>query len=594
MIVPMKKITLLMADRHKTDNLQQLRSLGVVHIKHLRKPSSDNLRITDESISLIQNALDILRQYETKEVLRKIDWCESEVSQKVKEIISSAQKRDATRKDLQDIESELIWYKPWGGFDPAHLDELKIKGIFVKLYKALRSAKKHLKARNGVEIISEDKQYVYFAHMTADKEEKLEYEIQKLPQTGFDTLIEQKEKLSKSLGSVEALLKKDAPAAGCLKQHLQALNKRHNFLNVMEGMKKEEGFSYLQGFIPKEKIKAVTAFASDNGTGYLIEEPENLDEVPTLIKNPKWIDIIRPVFKFMNTVPGYEEYDISLVFLLFFSVFFAMLIGDAGYGLIFLAVTFLLRRKFKNVPVQPFALMYVLSAVTVCWGAITGTWFGAEQIAQIPFFNSLLIGKIDSFAGNNQNFMIFICFTIGIIHLSIAHLMRFVRMINSLKALAEIGWILVLWGLYFLAGKLVISRPLPGFAVYLLSGGAVLLVLFSNAQKNILKGIAVSAADIPLKIISSFADVVSYLRLFAVGYASVVLASTFNSMAANLGFNSVFTGLISALILFLGHGLNIVLGFMAVIVHGIRLNLLEFSGQMGMEWSGKEYSPFKE
>jgi len=100
--------------------------------------------------------------------------------------------------------------------------------------------------------------------------------------------------------------------------------------------------------------------------------------------------------------------------------------------------------------------------------------------------------------------------------------------------------------------------------------------------------------EVPLKIISSFGDIVSYIRLFAVGYASVVLASTFNDMAVSVGFNSIITSLAAALILFLGHGLNIILGFMAVIVHGVRLNMLEFSGQMGMEWSGKEYTPFKE
>ena len=103
-----------------------------------------------------------------------------------------------------------------------------------------------------------------------------------------------------------------------------------------------------------------------------------------------------------------------------------------------------------------------------------------------------------------------------------------------------------------------------------------------------------SLANIPLKIIGSFADVVSYLRLFAVGCATVVLASTFNDIVMGIGFNSIISGLMAAIILFLGHALNIVLAFMAVIVHGIRLNMLEFSGQMGMGWSGKEYAPFKE
>jgi V/A-type H+/Na+-transporting ATPase subunit I len=122
----------------------------------------------------------------------------------------------------------------------------------------------------------------------------------------------------------------------------------------------------------------------------------------------------------------------------------------------------------------------------------------------------------------------------------------------------------------------------------------VLLLVFSEPQKNILKAIVSSLTNIPLKIVGSFADIVSYLRLFAVGCATVVLASTFNDIVMGIGFNSIISGMIAAIILFLGHTLNIILGFMAVIVHGIRLNMLEFSGQMGMGWSGKEYSPFKE
>ena len=100
--------------------------------------------------------------------------------------------------------------------------------------------------------------------------------------------------------------------------------------------------------------------------------------------------------------------------------------------------------------------------------------------------------------------------------------------------------------------------------------------------------------DMPLSIISSFSDVVSYLRLFAVGSASVTVASSFNNMAIGGGIHSIVGGLIAALILFLGHSLNIMLGMMSVIVHGVRLNMLEFSGHLDMQWAGKKYQPFKE
>ena len=594
MIVKMKKITLLVLEKQRADALEGLRKLGIVHVKNIRTPSSENLRLTDEIISLMEDALGLLKAHKPKGVTKRIRWKPHETAEKVREIAHIAREQDALLKDLQDTESELLWYKPWGGFDPNDIKRFAKDGLFIKLYRANAKETTQLRQRKDIKIINSDKHYVYFSHLSADEKAKLNYERVKLPSESFSSLCVKKESIHKRLGEIEATYRLYAPATAYMEEHLKELDKRHNFLSVMHGMKEEGKFSYLQGFAPARNADSIKAFCKKEAIGYLLEEPDKPEEVPTLIQNPKWIDIIRPVFTFMSTVPGYKEYDISLIFLLFFSLFFAMLIGDAGYGLLFLITTFLVRRKFNKAPPQPFFLMYALSFATVCWGAVTGTWFGVESIARLPFFNSLVIEQISSFADNSQNFMIYICFTIGIIHLTIAHLMLILRIINSLKALAEAGWIMVLWGLYFLAGTLVLSRPFPQFALYLIIVGSCLLILFTNFQKNILKGIAKSLTDIPLKIISSFGDIVSYIRLFAVGYATVVLATTFNSMAAGLGFNNIISGLGASIILLLGHGLNIILGFMAVIVHGVRLNMLEFSGQMGMEWSGKEYSPFKE
>ena len=172
--------------------------------------------------------------------------------------------------------------------------------------------------------------------------------------------------------------------------------------------------------------------------------------------------------------------------------------------------------------------------------------------------------------------------------------MKAFRVINSVKALGDVGWIMIVWGMFFAAGKLVVDRPFPIFAGYLLIGGMILVLVFSNPQKNMFKGMLSTLTSLPLSVIGAFSDVVSYLRLFAVGYASVVLASTFNNMALADGVGNIFAGVGAAIILLFGHTLNILLCMMAVVVHGIRLNMLEFSGHLGMQWSGKKYEPFRE
>jgi len=415
-----------------------------------------------------------------------------------------------------------------------------------------------------------------------------------VPPEDYTLLTEKLATYQKELAAAEKILGELAKEKQQLDSFIRQLVKRRKFWEVFYGMNDQGKFALLQGYCPVPEVERLVSFVKQQGFGYLIEQPDNQEETPTYIKNPRWISIVNPVFRLMNTLPGYQEFDISLVFLAFFSVFFAMLIGDAGYGFIFLGITCLAKLKLKKMPGQLVALLCLLSITTIIWGTITGTWFGCEQIGKIPFLNQLVIREIDSFIDSNQDFMIYFCFLIGIIQLSIAHLMRFFRLINSLRALSQLGWLGIMWGLFFLASALIVNKPFPPFAGYLFVGGIVLALLFTNPQKNIFKGILSSLADLPLTVISSFSDIVSYLRLFAVGYASVTIASSFNGMAASVGFGHILSGFIAAAILFMGHALNITLGLMAVIVHGIRLNMLEFAGHLNMQWSGKKYQPFTE
>jgi V/A-type H+-transporting ATPase subunit I len=474
----------------------------------------------------------------------------------------------------------------------ATVRRLKEAGIQVRFYLADRKALGSVPEDMAIHIVSDEK-IVAFAAFSQD-DRRLEFREDPIPEieyAEFDT------RLKNALSEMERIHKR-FKAIAKLRPHLEAyrelLEKNIEFELVKHSVGQEERFVYLQGYCPDEAIGSISQKAEKEGWGIIVEEPDDPDEAPTLIRNPRWIRIIDPLFQFMGTLPGYAEYDISFWFLLFFSVFFAILIGDAGYGLVFLIISILLMFKTKGRAREPVFLLLVLSGTTIIWGLLSGTWFGLEKIAQIPFLNSMIIDQIDSFAESNQTFMMFLCFTIGVIHLSIAHGMRALRVLPSPRALGEVGWIAILWSLFFLAGKLVINRPIPDFMSILFITGTVLTLLFSNFQKNVLKGVMATVGDLPLSIISSFSDIVSYLRLFAVGYASVIVAQSFNDMALGAGIHSVLSGLIAALVLFFGHSLNIVLGVMSVVVHGVRLNMLEFSGHLNMQWAGQHYRPFKD
>ena len=147
--------------------------------------------------------------------------------------------------------------------------------------------------------------------------------------------------------------------------------------------------------------------------------------------------------------------------------------------------------------------------------------------------------------------------------------------------------------MYYTAKTLVLSLPFPSFAKWFLIVGALLVVFFSKPNRNPLKAIGLGFGDFMLNAVNTFTDIVSYIRLFAVGLATVAVADAFNKMALGFGFSSLASGFITALILVAGHLFNIVLCAMSILVHGIRLNVLEFSNHMNMEWSGFRYHPFR-
>jgi V/A-type H+-transporting ATPase subunit I len=153
-------------------------------------------------------------------------------------------------------------------------------------------------------------------------------------------------------------------------------------------------------------------------------------------------------------------------------------------------------------------------------------------------------------------------------------------------------------GLFYLVLNLVLSAdkyPMPFYSIYMILGGVAAVFIFGEQEGQFFKGVLMGFAGVLptfLSSISAFSDIISYIRLFAVGLASVEIAKSFNSMASGLGNDAV--GIIGGiLILLLGHSLNLAMGALSVVVHGVRLNMLEFSGHLGMEWTGVEYDPFR-
>ncbi len=590
MIVKMKKITLLVSRKTRTEALTALRNIGVLHIHTSLGIKAEEIDALQAERGKLERAMQAIGGKGAVLPGRPKKRADAAV---VEKILQLAAEKEKCAKEAAELALSARWFDTWGRISFRTVNELKNAGIHIRFYRAPKSALKKLTGKTVA--VFGKKGALLIVHFGESGEDRLPFTEDPMPEMEYSEL------KSEVLGQEREALRLDRsieslrPFLPVLREMDAELARRLEFSRVYHGMEDAEHISALNGYCPEDRVQSLRDAAAREGWAYIVEDPDDFADVPTLVRNRKPVGIIKPVFSFMGTLPGYDEYDISFWFLLFFSLFFAMLIGDAGYGTLFLILTLVARRKMSHAPGEIFYLLMVLCTATILWGAVTGTWFGYEGIARLPFFNRLIIDKLYSYADDNQQVMMYVCFLIGSVHLTIAHGLRAIRNIRSLHSLSHLGWIANLWVIFFVAGNLVLNRPLPPYTIGLFIGGTALILFFTHPEKNILKGaLKTLVMDIlPLNIISAFSDVVSYLRLFAVGFASVTMASSFNQMVASVGFHSVLNGLIASLILFLGHALNVTLGVMSVLVHGVRLNLLEFSGHLGMQWSGKPYQPFR-
>jgi V/A-type H+-transporting ATPase subunit I len=427
-----------------------------------------------------------------------------------------------------------------------------------------------------------------------------------LPEYGISELTAMRKEMLAKIEKMREVLDEYSRNRSILQHYLGITEQELEYEALATGISGEGSLTWLSGFVPEDKVADIKLLASVEHWGLLVKDPEPDDPIPTLVKNNSRIRIIDPVFKFLGTLPGYREYDISLYFLAYFSVFFAMIVGDGGYGVIFfLAALFLAvrsRKKNGNIP-DVLKLLFVLSLATIAWGTVTGNWFGSKGIASLALLRSLTIPQISTYPelfpgveADPQKAIMWLCFILGLSQLTLANLMNFLRDFPALRAFNHIGWGSIIGGLYFLVLNLVIGVELPMFSTYMIFTGLALVVVFGEQRPgtSFLKGLAKGAGGAFttfLNAISGFSNIVSYIRLFAVGMSSYYIATSFNSLASSM--LSGWTIPFGILIIAIGHGLNLIMSVLSVVVHGIRLNMLEFSSQLGMEWTGIEYNPFR-
>ena len=592
MIVKMKKVTLLCTKAQQEQTLEELRGLEVVHVEHVQPPASPDLEKARNHLLYVRRAQEVLAAHPDTEPTG-ID--PNELADRVWALLHQAKE---LKESLQALEHEHARIEPFGEFDPRAIQKLNDEGLCVKLYETPSKAEFEIPDEVAIVEISRDKNNRYLLAVGRSEFSIPIHEV-RLPDRSLSRIQHHIEKKKKALAEIHAQVEKLAGDKKIADEIVQEAEDAVRYLEVRDGMGKESAVAYLQGFYPAEREADIAAAAKKNGWGYKFDEVADDDTPPTLLRNPKWVSPIKAILKIIDVLPGYREWDVSALFLIFLSIFFAFIIGDAGYGLLFLGLTLFGKFKAKGKPAAQTGLnlMIIMSASTVVFGVLTGNYFGIP-IETLPaplkaLTNPYMTGwngmEWDGDAAASH--IMFICFSIAVVHLSIAHMWNIVRKINSPAALIDLGWLLCTWALYTIVLHLVLDTklfaPVQAAQMPVLGAGIVSLIVGLLLTKSY-----IGLITLFLDVISNFVDIISYIRLYAVGAASLSVAQAFNEMAVGVGFHGL-AALGAALILFAGHGLNIILGAMGVMVHGIRLNTLEFSSHAGIEWAGMPFNPFR-
>ncbi|MCL2800193.1 MAG: V-type ATP synthase subunit I [Treponema sp.] len=665
----MKKVCLVAQEKSKNEALKKLRDVGVLHIEKSDTPIDNNSAAVKNKVK-VDNAIGLISEYKqpkqkksSKITTEKDDDSDLERRHKTAGLHRGRRAEDVfgtedeepfslnavradvrpylpdlivgfgeERKELNEqdvtLSREISRIEGWGNFDPSILEEINDYGVPVYLYEISLDAFSRLDENIKYIKLKGEKSIV---RLLVFDEKIPGINPFTLPEKSLGEYIDEWEKVKIALTNIDDKIKGFSNRKPSLDKEIEKIEQdlefeiAHSSLKKVDGIPEELALCWLTGYIPIDDLDKVEKAALENGWAMTSYDPSPDDAPPTKLAGNPVSRLLHPLLYLLGTIPGYKEFDISPSYLFFFSIFFAMILGDAGYGvLIFtLALAIGVTGKIKTGIFPDISkLLIILTSCTIIWGAINGSWFaiphehlpaalkmliipqfnGGDAVVAFPSFLQGIFKTPEVIADKTQWNIQFLCFFLAVVQLVYARGKRIISEIKSLTAVAQFGMLIMMLGLYFLVLNMLLGMELPFFAVILILGGLGLNLLFAeqkggNFFANIGKGLG-NSFQLFLKAVSCFADIISYIRLFAVGLAGAIIAQIVNDMAVGGGLGSIgvmfFVNLlIAVLIIVIGHALNLVLTALSVIVHGVRLNLLEYAGNhLEMDWSGYLYKPF--
>ena len=612
MISKMNKVTLLIYYKEYEAFLERLRSVGVVHIEERKSGAVENPE-AQELLAMQGRYSRIIKRLEAvagKDKLPAMQGVDANV------LVENAENLYAEieqlKTGLQVVEKDIATMTPWGDFDFSLVEKLDAAGYKLNFFvTTARDFKEEWSELYNAIVVATHSTKLYFVTVThKDIVVNIDAETAKMPTASLSALKAEAQSI------LDEIAEKESRVAEFATKNLATivagqglLNKKMEFSNVVFSGEKVSGdkLLLLQGWVPQDDTAALTDMLEKDSVFYEITKPKFGDNIPVKFKNNAFTRMYEVLTR-MYGMPSGTDFDPTPIVAPFFSLFFAFCMGDSGYGLVLILLGFLLKKKLGKDMAGMMNLVITLGVFTTFIGALFGTFFGMSLLDwNIPqtLKEFIISGKMELFGATYDKQMI-LALAIGVVHISIA---MTVKAINTTvffgfkESLSAWGWWLVVVGgtiVGTLSFMSIIPAEVSKWALIAVGSiGAVGIYLLNSFERNLFLNIGAGLWDTYNMASGLLGDILSYIRLFALGLAGGMLGQTFNTLALMLvegqeGVGAVFGWIGFGLIIVFGHTLNIAMSCLSAFVHPLRLTFVEYFKNAGYDGKGVEYKPFNE
>lgn len=601
MIVPMIKYSFLLYYKEYEGFLAKLQELGLVDI------TVSGWEPTDEERKLMLDLdrhkaamvrLGALLKREGRE--KAVPFATAEES--FANYITASAEADRLEAEIVKTEKEIADLRPWGQFSTEDITRLKSSGVelhfFTAFAKEYNADVAQWSENYIVEKVAEENGVVYFVIVTAPGSESVA--INALEVKTPDQSCSEKEvvlnQLQTALESQQEILERCAETYEGLKTYGREMKDRLHLSKVnTTALREVEGtLVVMEGWATEETQEKVDAFLDGDDSAYVVKEkPTEEDEPPVLLKNNKFARLFEIIGGFY-TLPKYGTMDLTPYFAPFYMIFFGFCLADAGYGLLYVIGALIARTKVPQ-EYKPYASLVLLCGLsTMFFGLLTGNCFGIE-LAKQPIFEGISKYIVTS------NGLFMLSLVLGIIQILFGMLLRAIftaKIKGFIYACPTLGWMLVI-----LSGLAVVVLPNFGITAYNLSSvpfwivtgiGLFGMFFLNSPGKNPFANFGLGLWNTYNDITGLLSDVLSYIRLFALGLSGGILALVFNKLAVGMSPDIIIVKqIVMILILAVGQGLTLFMASLSAFVHPLRLTFVEFYKNAGFEPGGRAFDPLK-